>query len=356
LQKKSKIFNNSKNSLNFPKFYINRNPINRANSASSSCSLFIKIDPPKDITSKSWVLYNVHTNQIISGKKHHNSREIASLTKIMTCYIAISLSNRFSLNLSEFTIKITRFSSTMIGTSADLLEGDQLRLIDLLHALMLPSGNDAAYAIAESFGCLLYYDINNKTRLSEISQNHLISVTNELINIVDPLRYFLNEMNRTAKELKLYNTSFANPHGLMNRNNKSTASDVAKLACIALKNAIFLQIVNKKLYECTIKNDKYLKNRKKTWFNTNKMLDKGYIGIKTGITDAAGPCLVTSLKLNQNDKEIWAICVILGCRNMEKRWEECEELLKFGIKQIFMKNNKENLIKKTIKNPKFHNI
>ena len=236
----------------------------------------------------------------------------------------------------------------MVGTTASLLEGDELRLCDLLHALMLPSGNDAAYSIAESFGCLLYYETHNKLRLLDVSSKNFIYATNELLSVVNPLRCFLNEMNRVAKDLKLFNTNFANPHGLMNHYNRSTASDVAKLACLALRNEIFFQIVNKKQYDCMIKNYKFSTIRKKTWINTNKLLDKGFIGVKTGITDAAGPCLVTSLK---DDKGIWAICVILGCRSMEKRWEECEELLNWGIKEIFINNNKEKFIKKTLKNP-----
>lgn len=253
----------------------------------------------------------------------------------MTCYVCILLSKRMNMNLSEISVKITKEASFMNGTSANLQNGDQLKLIDLLFGLMLPSGNDAAYSLAENLGCLLFYEATNRVKLLEILDNKYISLLNETLNINDPLKYFIHEMNKVAKELKLYNTQFANPHGLMNRCNKSTASDVAKLACVALKNPLFSQIVNTKLYESYIKNHKTGNSRKEVWVNTNKLLEKGFNGVKTGITDAAGPCLAASLKINKKDKsDIWVVSVILSCRSMEKRWTESQDLITWGVKEI----------------------
>lgn len=279
--------------------------------------------------------------QIIYGKKHHYPREIASLTKIMTCYLTLTLTKKLNLPLMELTVRVSKLAASMIGTSANLKEGDQLKLIDLLYGLMLPSGNDAAFILGEALGCLLYYDFNNRSRIYELIHGKMICVMSE--PVVEPLKYFLNEMNKTAKELKLYNTTFANPHGLMNRYNRSTASDVAKLSCFALKLPLFLQIVNTKHYECVIKNYKNNSSRKEVWFNTNKLLDKGFFGVKTGITDTAGPCLVTSLRSHNLKKDIWAVCVILNCRTMEKRWTECEELLTWGLKEISLRNEESGM-------------
>lgn len=249
------------------------------------------------------------------------------------------VSQRLRINLSDIIVKITRMAASMNGTSAKLREGDHLKMIDLLYGLMLPSGNDAAFALAEALGCLLFYEINDTIKLDEVLITKNINVSNEFPDSNEPLRYFLHEMNKTAKELKLYNTTYANPHGLMNRFNKSTASDVAKLSCVTLQNSLFLQIVNTKFYECSIKNYRIASIRKESWFNTNKLLDSGFYGVKTGITDAAGPCLVTSLKIiKKNHKDVWVVCVILNCRTMDKRWGECEELLNWGIKEILWKN------------------
>lgn len=83
-----------------------------------------------------------------------DKREVASLTKIMTCYVVLNLMERFSLN-DETLIEVSGDAAGVHGTSADLVEGDTLTIWQLLHGLMLPSGNDAAHALAEYFGALL---------------------------------------------------------------------------------------------------------------------------------------------------------------------------------------------------------
>ena len=72
---------------------------------------------------------------------------MASLTKIMTCILSLYLSRKFNLSLDSI-VKISRRASSLIGTSAELEAGDKICLKDLLYGMMLPSGNDAAYAIA----------------------------------------------------------------------------------------------------------------------------------------------------------------------------------------------------------------
>lgn len=91
-------------------------------------------------------------------------------------------------------------------------------------------------------------------------------------------------------------SSWANPHGLSNCNNLSTAEDVAKLAMHCMKNAKFREIVGTKFYNCA-----YFQEREgaiekgwQKWENTNKMLWQGWDGIKTGVTPNAGPCLAAS--------------------------------------------------------------
>lgn len=80
---------------------------------------------------------------------------------------------------------------------------------------MLPSGNDAACVLAEYFGQYLY----------EIKWTKANQATDEKRRVIDPTKYFINEMNKYARALKLENTVYANPHGLGNNNNKSTAYD-----------------------------------------------------------------------------------------------------------------------------------
>lgn len=81
-------------------------------------------------------------------------REIASLTKIMTCYVVLKLLERFKIKDSEL-VEISGDAAGVIGTTAELQEGDTLTIKQLMYGLMLPSGNDAAQALAEHFGELL---------------------------------------------------------------------------------------------------------------------------------------------------------------------------------------------------------
>lgn len=91
------------------------------------------------------------TQQLIAGIGYHGVREIASLTKIMTCFVCLDLIERGIIS-EDSTVEISRRAADMIGTSANLEEGDIVNIWDLLHGLMLPSGNDAARALAEFCG------------------------------------------------------------------------------------------------------------------------------------------------------------------------------------------------------------
>ena len=83
------------------------------------------------------------TGNVFISRNQHKRREIASITKVMTCLVSLRLSSMFGIQLSTKTT-VNRFSASKKGTSAKLLEGDVLELNDLLYGLMLPSGNDAA--------------------------------------------------------------------------------------------------------------------------------------------------------------------------------------------------------------------
>ena len=101
-------------------------------------------------------------------------------------------------------------------------------------------------------------------------------------------------MNKAAKSLNLRDTNFMNPHGLMNFKSYSTASDVAHMTAIAYNNETFRTIVGTKKFECRLFNRTFSIYRKVEWVNTNKLLNiDGFVGIKTGVTTSAGPCLAS---------------------------------------------------------------
>ena len=174
---------------------------------------------------------------------------------------------------------------------------------------MLPSGNDAAFLVAEFGGFLLQkgfpadIDILNNT----IEHRKGGFVFN-----------YLSEMNFLAHKFGMVNSNFANPHGLNNPQNYSTAEDVAKLCTHAMKNKKFRQIVHTRTYkyeyslfeinrvvdeEGNVEEEEVISFCKNSWENTNKMLGEGWSGIKTGITPNAGPCLAASVCRTFSGKE-----------------------------------------------------
>ncbi len=170
------------------------------------------------VTAQSWSIYDSKTSKYISGKKENYKREVASITKMMTFYTTLKLLDRYNIDPATTIITVSRNASRMIGTSACLREGDQLTLEQLFYGLMLPSGNDAAFAIAEHFGQYLY---ENKYRDQPVtSQMFQWSI----------IRYFLKEMNLYAFKLKMFHSYFDSPHGLANKHNYSTAADICLLA------------------------------------------------------------------------------------------------------------------------------
>ena len=110
---------------------------------------------PPIVSARCWALYDADTCKIIDGKSQYNVREIASLTKIMTFYTVLKLFERLGIDMEKVTFRVTQFSCSPSGTTANLREGMWIKLIDLFYAMMLPSGNDASLVLAENCGLIL---------------------------------------------------------------------------------------------------------------------------------------------------------------------------------------------------------
>lgn len=261
---------------------------------------------------------------MICGQNEEESREVASLTKIMTCFCALRFIEQNSLHPLEEKVIVTRKAAQMPGTSAELKKGDIVSLWDLLFAMMLPSGNDAAYTIAEYLGKKIYHSQQEDT--NEKSDRRVQSKVKPKM----AMRHFLRELNRTAKEIGLTQTYFGNPHGLCHQNSHSTALDMGKLCVVAMQHPILRQIVGTQSYSCVIERSK--ENCNVTWNNTNQLLGEGYEGIKTGITATAGPCLASCSV--DNGQRI--ICVALGSKSVDHRFTDCKKLTEYGFNLLRM--------------------
>ena len=151
-------------------------------------------------------------------------------------------------------MKISKNASTVGGTSANLGKGESIQVLDLLYGLMLPSGNDAAVALAEFFGKKL---LKKKSTAKT------------------PMKAFVREMNFTAKSIGMEDTFYSNPHGMSTTKNKSNIVDIVKLAIRGMENPLFRRIVSASAYSCNVvmKNGKF---RTAAWKNTNKLLGEGF--------------------------------------------------------------------------------
>lgn len=252
------------------------------------------------------VLIDAKTGAILAEKNANQKMYPASLTKIMTAILVIEMGE-----LSD-VIKVDDDTPYEIEGSHIALEpGETMTLKDMLYALLLPSANDAALALAKHYGG------------SE--------------------EQFVKLMNDKAKELGAYNTNFVNPHGLHDNNHYTTAADLALIAKYAMKNETFRKIVQTKKYE--IKNTNK-KKESRPLANLNKLIcnsgygqiyvDGTYIsplyeyatGIKTGYTPEAGNTLVASAEKNGTE----LIAVVMKGESLEM-YQDAHNLFNYGFNE-----------------------
>ena len=284
------------------------------------------------VKAKSWVVVDQNTEKTLFSKKPRKLREIASLTKIMTCYLACFYIEKYQINTDNYFMKVPKSAVLIGGTTAELEHGDFISIKQLLYGMMLPSGNDAAYCLANFFGKLAFIlyqeEKSNGVRVKNPKFTDIYREKwNEEYPIKDFVKCFVNEMNKTARNLGLFNTYFRNPHGRSDKINKSTAEDMAKLSILSLKMRFFKEIINKKEYICNIQT-KRKENKEMIWKNTNELLDKGFNGIKTGNTPSAGPCFATNF--NQNGLNL--IIIILKSKSEDSRFGDAVKLSKWLVK------------------------
>ena len=211
------------------------------------------------------IIYDLTDAKTLYELNSNGKVSVASLTKILTVITAIE-------NINDFNAKITytKEMQSLVrydASKAGLKIGDEITYMDLLYATMLPSGADAATALALSV----------KNNISE----------------------FVSLMNEKAKNLRMTNSSFTNVVGLDDTNHYSTATDILKVLTYALKNPIFKNIYTAKEY--TLTNNLKVASTLNI-YNKNINLDiSRIIGSKTGYTSKANLCISTLIKSNNHE-------------------------------------------------------
>jgi len=248
-----------------------------------------------NLNSRAAIIYDRNSKEVIYGKEENTKRKMASTTKIMTCMVVLEKGE-----LTD-TVIVSKKAAGTGGSRVGLKTGDKVSVQDLLYGLMLCSGNDAAVALAEHVG--------------------------------GSVEGFADLMNEKARQLNLSNTHFVTPHGLDNEEHYTTAYELAIMADNALKNNTFSSIVGTKNITININ------GKPRNLSNTNELLGSmaGVYGVKTGFTNGANRCLVTSCKRENLD----IITVVLGADTKKFRTQDSIKLINYAMnnyKEINMEN------------------
>ncbi|GGX77750.1 D-alanyl-D-alanine carboxypeptidase [Streptomyces fructofermentans] len=255
------------------------------------------------IAAKGGFVMNNSTGKSLYTKAADTRRSTGSTTKIMTAKVVLSQPN---LNLDTKVTIQKAYSDYIVSnnaSSARLIVGDKVTVRQLLYGLMLPSGCDAAYALADKFG-------SGSTRGARVKS-------------------FLGKMNKQAKDLGLTNTHFDSFDGIGKGANYSTPRDLTKIASSAMKSANFRAIVKTKSYTAKTVTKTGSIRTMQPWTNTNTLLSSysGAIGVKTGSGPEAKYCLVFAA--TRNGKTV--IGTVLASTSATVRASDATKLLNYGF-------------------------
>ncbi|HFD79541.1 MAG TPA: D-alanyl-D-alanine carboxypeptidase [Gammaproteobacteria bacterium] len=240
------------------------------------------------IGAKAYLLEDFHSGQTLAEKNADQRMEPASITKLMSAYVIFHEIRDGNLALGD-KIRISKKAWRTPGSRMFVEVNSEVSVADLIKGMIIQSGNDATVALAE--------------------------------HIAGSEDSFANLMNHYAKELGLGNSHFTNSTGLPDKDHYTTARDIARVA-----RALIREFPE---YYQWYSQRKFTYN-KITQYNRNKLLwrDESVDGLKTGHTDSAGYCLVTSAERDG----MRLISVVLGTRSEEARADASQALLNYGFR------------------------
>ncbi len=267
------------------------------------------LDPQITLNAKASICVNAQTGQIIHSNNAEEKMYPASTTKVMTALLTLEhckdLQEKVTMEESDF-VDVNNGAST-----AGFVEGERVTIEDLLYGLLLPSGNEAANALARTVG--------------------------------GSIEGFADMMNAKAKELGCVNSHFINPNGLHNDDHYTCAYDLYLIAQAAMQYEEFQTIVNTAQHKIDATN----KNEERIILTTNELIKSRYsplyydncYGIKTGHTTPAGYCLVSYAKNSSGSLSYYS--VVLGCDYDDalytaKSFTDTKELFQWAFEKFTM--------------------
>ncbi len=238
------------------------------------------------LDAKAWILIDPRDDSVLASKAPNKRLPIASTTKLMTAYLALK-----RLKPNQMIAAPSYHPSASAEITLGLRPGERMRVRDLLYGLLLPSASDAAETLA--------------------------------VGVSGSVPAFVQRMNQAAKQLGLADTSYANPIGLDDPDNYSSAHDLVMLATILLKNRLFARIVNTPAATLTSGDHPRTVTSRDTLLNTVPWIN----GVKTGHTLGAGYVLVGS----GTQDSTTLISAVLSTPNEPTRDADTLKLLQYGF-------------------------
>lgn len=243
--------------------------------------------PPPAVAARAWLLLDASSGQAIASRNPEERVEPASLAKLMTAYLAFSALRNKTISFSQ-TVPVSARAWRAGGSRMFIEPKKSVTVEELLHGLIVQSGNDACIALAE-----------------------LIGGSEEA---------FVQLMNGEAQRLNMNNTHFTNSSGLSDRRQYSTATDLALLAAALIRDfPDYYRIYSEREYSY---NNITQQNR-----NRLLWLDPNVDGVKTGHTEGAGYCLIASAQ--RGGRRL--LSVVLGATSAALRVQESQKLLNYGF-------------------------
>ena len=251
----------------------------------------------KDTPARNAFVYDQTEGQYLYAKGQlHQKIYPASITKLFTGYIAtLYLDLNEQITVGDILSTVPSDSST-----ANLKRNDRMTVEDMMYAMLLRSGNDAARVLAVEVGKKLDGTVDK-------TQKYYYDL-------------FIDEMNRQAQQLGMNDSHFMTADGYHHSNHYTSMADVCFMGRLALSTPTLAKIIGTETHTATIYGPN---SRKPVWKNTNQLLrkDTAYyceyaIGMKTGYTSAAGQCLISAVQINGK----LYIIGVFGCDSIAQRF------------------------------------
>ena len=291
------------------------------------------VPPPPTVSCKAWIIMDA-SHTVLAGHNIHQRLQPASVTKVATALVVLREVEAGRATLGDLVSVSAMAARCKRGTHANLRAGDSFTVEDLLFALMLPSGNDAAIALAEHLGPRFEPSAGREAPYPS-GQFYKGGWTPD-----SAVGRFLAEMSRAGGS----STCFVSPHGMGHEDNLTTAGDAARLTQEAMSFATFRRIVASTSHVGVAKGTRFgnlVDLKKFKWSNTNALLacDPQFVGVKTGwVPNAHGQaihsCLASRYQCSGHAAAAtpYLDVVVLGSVNKPARFVDTRVVVEWALR------------------------